>query len=64
VRLGTATGDLTGAQEYLAVAEALIAARLFLTLRTVYFHTREIYGKLGVKSRTAAIRQARNLGLL
>jgi LuxR family transcriptional regulator, maltose regulon positive regulatory protein len=41
-----------------------IAARLYLSLRTVKFHTSNIYGKLGVKSRTEAIAKARDLGLL
>jgi LuxR family maltose regulon positive regulatory protein len=50
------------------VAEGLsnqeIAARLYLSLRTIKFHTGNIYGKLGVKSRTEAISTARHLGLL
>jgi LuxR family maltose regulon positive regulatory protein len=41
-----------------------IAARLYLSVRTVKFHTGNIYGKLGVKSRTEAIAKARDLGLL
>jgi DNA-binding NarL/FixJ family response regulator len=41
-----------------------IAGRLYLSIRTVKFHTGNIYGKLGVKRRTEAIAQARTLGLL
>jgi LuxR family maltose regulon positive regulatory protein len=41
-----------------------VAARLFLTLNTVKVHTRNIYGKLDVHSRTEAVARARNLGLL
>ncbi len=41
-----------------------IAARLYLSLRTVKFHTGNIYSKLGVKSRTEAVARARFLGLL
>jgi LuxR family maltose regulon positive regulatory protein len=50
------------------VAEGLtnqkIAARLFLSLNTVKGHTRNIYGKLGVHSRTQAVARARALGIL
>jgi LuxR family maltose regulon positive regulatory protein len=41
-----------------------IAERLYLTVRTVKFHTGNIYRKLGVTRRTEAIAQARTLGLL
>jgi LuxR family maltose regulon positive regulatory protein len=41
-----------------------IAARLFLSLNTVKGHTRSIYGKLGVHSRTQAVARARALGVL
>jgi LuxR family maltose regulon positive regulatory protein len=41
-----------------------IAGRLYLSLRTIKFHTSNIYGKLGVKSRTEAIARGRALGLL
>jgi LuxR family maltose regulon positive regulatory protein len=50
------------------VAEGLtnreIASRLFLSLNTVKAHTRTIYGKLGVNSRTQAVARARALGVL
>ena len=50
------------------IAEGLsnqeIAARLYLSVRTIKFHTGNIYGKLGVKSRTEAVARARALGLL
>jgi LuxR family maltose regulon positive regulatory protein len=41
-----------------------IAAQLYLSLRTIKFHTSNIYGKLGVKNRTEAVARARDLGLL
>lgn len=41
-----------------------IAEQLFLTLNTVKTHTRNIYGKLDVHSRTQAVARARALGLL
>jgi LuxR family maltose regulon positive regulatory protein len=40
-----------------------IASRLFLSLNTVKAHTRNIYGKLGVRSRTQAVAKARALGI-
>jgi LuxR family maltose regulon positive regulatory protein len=50
------------------IAEGLtnpeIASRLFLALNTVKGHTRNIYGKLNVHSRTQAIARAQALGLL
>jgi LuxR family maltose regulon positive regulatory protein len=50
------------------IAEGLtnqeIADRLVLSLRTVKWHAGNIYGKLGVKSRTQAIAKARSLGIL
>jgi LuxR family maltose regulon positive regulatory protein len=50
------------------IAEGLtnreIASRLFLSLNTVKAHNRNIYGKLGVRSRTRAVARARALGIL
>jgi len=41
-----------------------IASRLFLSLNTVKAHTRNIYGKLDVHSRTQAIARSQALGIL
>jgi LuxR family maltose regulon positive regulatory protein len=41
-----------------------IADKLFITVRTVKKHTSNIYGKLNASSRTQAVAQARQLGLL
>lgn len=41
-----------------------IAQKLHLALQTVKYHSSNIYGKLGVASRTQAIRKAQELGLL
>ena len=50
------------------IAEGLtnqeVASRLFLSLNTVKAHTRSIYSKLGVNSRTQAVARARALGIL
>jgi LuxR family maltose regulon positive regulatory protein len=50
------------------VAEGLtnreVAARLFLSLNTVKRHSHNIYGKLGVHSRTQAVARARAFGIL
>jgi LuxR family maltose regulon positive regulatory protein len=41
-----------------------IARRLFISLPTVKSHTRNIYGKLGVRGREQAVARARSLGIL
>jgi LuxR family maltose regulon positive regulatory protein len=41
-----------------------IAAKLFLSLNTVKWYMRNIYGKLGANSRVEAVNQARKLNLL
>jgi LuxR family maltose regulon positive regulatory protein len=41
-----------------------IADRLSVSLNTLRTHTKNIYGKLGVNSRRAAVRRAQELGLL
>ena len=50
------------------IAEGLtnreIASRLFVSLNTVKAHTRNIYGKLDVHSRTQAVARSQELGLL
>lgn len=41
-----------------------IAAQLFISLNTVLYHNKNIYGKLGVRKRTVAVSKARELGLV
>jgi LuxR family maltose regulon positive regulatory protein len=41
-----------------------VAEQLIISLNTVRHHTRNIYGKLGVRSRTQAIARTQELGLL
>ena len=41
-----------------------LAARVYLSPHTIKVHTRNIYGKLGVTSRTQALARARALGIL
>ena len=41
-----------------------IARELFISLNTLRTHTKNIFGKLGVNDRRAAVRRARELGLL
>ena len=48
-------GELTGPQ---------IARQLFVSPNTLSTHTKHIFSKLGVTSRRAAVRRARELGLL
>jgi LuxR family maltose regulon positive regulatory protein len=46
------------------LSNAEVARRLFISLPTVKSHTRNIYGKLGVHDRKAAVAQALTLGIL
>ena len=41
-----------------------IAQRLFVSINTLRTHTKNIYAKLGVASRRAAVRRGNDLGLL
>ncbi|MEZ4560518.1 MAG: LuxR C-terminal-related transcriptional regulator [Caldilineaceae bacterium] len=41
-----------------------IADQLFISLNTVLYHTKNIYGKLGVNKRAKAIAKARELALI
>ena len=46
------------------MSKAEIAAELFVSVNTVKTHTKNIYRKLGVGTRTEAVRRARNLNLV
>jgi pimeloyl-ACP methyl ester carboxylesterase/DNA-binding CsgD family transcriptional regulator len=46
------------------LSDQQIADELFLSLNTIKWHNRQIYGKLGVRNRIQAIAQARLLGLV
>src|SRR6266567_4956379 len=46
------------------LSDQQIANELFLSLNTVKWYNRQIYSKLGVKSRTQAIACVKDLGLL
>src|SRR5437660_12645252 len=46
------------------LSDQQIADELFLSLNTVKWYNRQIYSKLGVRSRTQAIACVRDLGLL
>jgi DNA-binding NarL/FixJ family response regulator len=44
------------------LSNAAVARELFLTQQTIKFHLTNVYRKLGVENRTAALRQAQKLG--
>jgi DNA-binding CsgD family transcriptional regulator len=46
------------------LSNAEISAQLFVSIRTVHAHLRSLYSKLGVGSRTAAVRSASDLGIV
>jgi DNA-binding NarL/FixJ family response regulator len=48
----------------LGLSDAEVARHLFLSVRTVHAHLRSIYRKLGLRSRTAAVRFAEENRLL
>ena len=41
-----------------------IGAKLYISLNTIRYHTTNLFGKLGVDNRTAAVARARELGIL
>jgi LuxR family maltose regulon positive regulatory protein len=43
---------------------AEIAAQLMVSVNTVRFHVKELYGKLGVNRQAQAVARARELGVL
>jgi LuxR family maltose regulon positive regulatory protein len=45
-------------------ANQAVADELYIALSTVKKHLNNIFGKLGAKNRTEALRRARDLGLL
>jgi LuxR family maltose regulon positive regulatory protein len=47
-----------------AMSKAEIASELFVSVNTVKTHTKNIYRKLGVGTRTEAVRRARSLNLV
>jgi DNA-binding NarL/FixJ family response regulator len=48
----------------IGLSDAEVSERLYLSVRTVNAHLRSVYRKLGVRSRSAAIRLAQERGLL
>ena len=64
--LGALTHSETRILHYLPtnLSAREIAAELYLSVNTVKTHERHLYAKLGARSRTQAVAQARALGLL
>ena len=46
------------------MSKAEIASEMFVSINTVKTHTKNIYRKLGVGTRTEAVRRARHLHLV
>ena len=46
------------------MSKAEIASELFVSINTVKTHTKNIYRKLGVSTRTEAVRRAKHLNLV
>ncbi len=46
------------------MSKAEIASELFVSINTVKTHTKNIYRKLGVGTRTEAVRRAKHLNLV